>query len=483
MVLSTEDTRPVWFVSAGTGRNDQSARFVREGIWESVYGTSNEEKILSIMPGDRIAIKHTSVSADRERLPFDNRGLPVSTMEIKAVGTVVANMGDGRTLKVEWTPVDPPKVWCFYTGIDTLWDVVPGDWHSDRLIDFAFENKIQNIDEYLAISYWGERYGEPIGDSSDQSFTVESATAGLGAAPPNALRYAIDDILAEGCFLDQSVLERMLERLETKQNVILQGPPGAGKTWLSKRLAYALIGFRDDSKIRQMQFHPNLSYEDFVRGYRPQGDGNGTLSLADGPFLQLCDTARRDQAGKYVMVIEEINRGNPASIFGELLTLLEADKRTPNDALALAYSRDEYERFHIPPNVYVIGTMNLADRSLALVDIALRRRFAFFDLEPAFNETWLGWVRGRFSEEAGFVGTIKQRIDALNSEIARDSNLGDQFRVGHSHFTPASDAIISDPIEWYKDVVETEIAPLLREYWFDNRGRADEEIEKLTAGL
>ncbi|MCY4415405.1 MAG: AAA family ATPase [Chloroflexi bacterium] len=273
----------------------------------------------------------------------------------------------------------------------------------------------------------------------------------------------------------------MLKRLETKQNIILQGPPGAGKTWLSKRLAYALIGLRDDSQIRQMQFHPNLSYEDFVRGYRPQSDGK--LDLADGPFLQLCDTARRDQAGKYVMVIEEINRGNPASIFGELLTLLEADKRDEHNALRLAYTKDDEQPFHIPPNVYVIGTMNLADRSLALVDIALRRRFAFFDLEPAFNETWLDWVREPFSETPGFASTIKQRIDALNSEIARDSNLGDQFRVGHSHFTPASDAIISDPIEWYKDVVETEIAPLLREYWFDNRGRADEEIEKLTAGL
>ena len=250
---------------------------------------------------------------------------------------------------------------------------------------------------------------------------------------------------------------------------------------MSKRIAYALIGFRDDSKIRQMQFHSNLSYEDFVRGYRPQSDGK--LDLADGPFLQLCDIARLDRSSKYVMVIEEINRGNPASIFGELLTLLEADKRDEHSALRLAYTKDDDQPFHIPPNVYVIGTMNLADRSLALVDIALRRRFAFFDLEPAFNETWLDWVRERFSETPGFASTIKQRIDTLNSEISGDSNLGDQFRIGHSHFTPAPDATIGDPREWYKDVVETEIAPLLREYWFDNRGTADEEIEKLTSGL
>ena len=168
-------------------------------------------------------------------------------------------------------------------------------------------------------------------------------------------------------------------------NMILQGPPGTGKTWLAKKLAYALIGQRDEDKVWQVQFHPNLSYEDFVRGWRPQGDGE--LGLVDGPFLELSEVARQDPNGTYVMVIEEINGGNPASIFGELLTLLEADKRTPDDALTLAYQHTTNERFHIPSNLYVIGTMNLADRSLALVDLALRRRFAFFDLEPAINET------------------------------------------------------------------------------------------------
>ncbi len=218
-----------------------------------------------------------------------------------------------------------------------------------------------------------------------------------------------------------------------------------------------------------------------MRGWRP--DGEGGLVLADGPFLKLAEDAREDQDSKYVMVIEEINRGNPASIFGELLTLLEADKRTPNDALALAHPRDEYERFHIPPNVYVIGTMNLADRSLALVDFALRRRFAFFDLEPQFNDAWREWVHQESDIPTDFLADIAARITALNDRIAADRSLGPQFRIGHSHVTPPPDKPIEAPTEWFTEIVKTEIAPPLREYWFDDPNRADEESQKLLSGL
>ena len=384
-------------------------------------------------------------------------------------------MKDGRSLRVDWTPIKPPREWYFYTERNTVWQVLPvgGQWneqYASALIRFAFDNEEQDIRAFLNAG-WGDTYGYP---NDEEGLPV-------APAPLPLWDYSVGDILDDGCFLSQSTLETMLHRLQTKRNIILQGPPGTGKTWLAKRLAYALIGQKDDRNVRPVQFHPNMSYEDFVRGWRPSGDGR--LELVDGPFLQLAEEAREDHNGKYVMVIEEINRGNPASIFGELLTLLEADKRSPNDALALAYPRDDGERFHIPPNVYVIGTMNTADRSIAMIDLALRRRFAFFDLEPQLNDDWRDWVHEQSGIPTDFLDNIAQRITALNVSIADDSNLGRQFRIGHSHVTPPPDTAIDNRAEWFTEIVETEIAPLLREYWFDDSGRADEEAGKLLSGL
>jgi 5-methylcytosine-specific restriction protein B len=269
----------------------------------------------------------------------------------------------------------------------------------------------------------------------------------------------------------------MLQCLQTKQNIILQGPPGTGKTWLAKKLAYAVIGNSDDTRVRPVQFHPNLSYEDFVRGWRPQSDGG--LQLVDGPFLQLASDAKQDPDARYVMVVEEINRGIPASIFGELLTLLEADKRNPAEALALAYPREPGERVHIPPNLYLIGTMNVADRSLAMVDFALRRRFAFFDLEPLLNDTWREWVHEQSGISSEFLGNVAAKMTELNRQIADDRNLGRQFRIGHSYVTPSAGVPINDPVEWFTQVVETEIVPLLHEYWFDSPDKVADARSKL----
>ena len=255
--------------------------------------------------------------------------------------------------------------------------------------------------------------------------------------------YALQDIIGDGCFLSEPRLAAILESLRSKKNIILQGPPGTGKTWLAKRLAYALIGEKDEDKVWQVQFHPNLSYEDFVRGWRPRGDSK--LELVDGPFLELSKVARQDPNGTYAMVIEEINRGNPTSVFGELLTLLEADKRTPYDSLKLAYHHTVNERFHIPPNLHVIGTMNLADRSLALVDLALRRRFAFFDLEPAINEIWSDWVHRQCGIPAEFLTDIARRIGLLNGQIAADPNLGPSFVSATASWFPSQGNLLQFP--------------------------------------
>lgn len=294
--------------------------------------------------------------------------------------------------------------------------------------------------------------------------------------------YSVEDILKDGCFLERAEIDRLLDRLRTKKNLILQGPPGTGKTWLAKRLAFALMGQKDDSKVRAVQFHPNLSYEDFVRGWRPTGEGK--LSLSDGVFMEAIKAASKEPSSKFVVVIEEINRGNPAQIFGELLTLLEAGKRTPNEALELCYPDADGKRrpVHIPENLYVVGTMNIADRSLALVDLALRRRFAFVGLEPRLGQVWREWVVKECAVDPGLVADIERRIADLNEQIAADARLGKQFRIGHSYVTPAHRLEAGDTKKWFQQVVETEIGPLLDEYWFDAPDEAQKAIARLTQG-
>ncbi len=277
--------------------------------------------------------------------------------------------------------------------------------------------------------------------------------------------YSIDSIVDDGCFIRKSRLEEIHERLAVKQNLILQGPPGTGKTWLAKRLGFALIGTKDQSKIRAIQFHPGLSYEDFIRGWRPGSDGR--LELSDGPFMEIVNVAKQDPNSNYVLVIEEINRGNPAQIFGEMLTLMETSKRIPAEGLELTYGRSKDERVYVPKNLFIIGTMNLADRSLTLVDIALRRRFAFIDLKPELNKHWTRWVCENHGIDKKILEGIKTRIEKLNQTISDDDSLGPQFKVGHSFVTP--DQKPKDPMKWFEDVVETEIGPLLEEYWFDNK--------------
>lgn len=294
--------------------------------------------------------------------------------------------------------------------------------------------------------------------------------------------FTLDDITRDGCFMSEPELELMLDRLRTKKNLILQGPPGTGKTWLAKRLAFALMGQKDESKVRAVQFHPNLSYEDFVRGWRPTGEGK--LTLADGVFMEAIKAAKKEPAAKFVVVIEEINRGNPAQVFGELLTLLEAGKRTPNEALELCYPDADGVRrpVHIPENLHVIGTMNIADRSLAMVDLALRRRFAFVGLEPRLGPAWRNWVVSTCGVDEALAPDIERRMADLNEQIAADARLGKQFRIGHSYVTPVHRLDAGGTRRWFQQVVETEIGPLLEEYWFDSPVEARQATSRLLQG-
>ena len=289
--------------------------------------------------------------------------------------------------------------------------------------------------------------------------------------PSYLLEHAVGEV-----FMARAQIEEALALLRYKKNLVLQGPPGVGKTFVAKRLAYLLVGEKDPKRISQVQFHQSYAYEDFVQGYRPVDDGR--FALADGPFLRFCDQALQDQESPYVLLIDEINRGNLSKIFGDLLLLIEAEKRNATWATTLAYAKEDAAPLYVPNNLYIIGTMNTADRSLALVDYALRRRFAFFDVEPAFEHG--GFVRRLAG--LGVVTELRNRIvdrfKLLNERIADDQNLGSGFRVGHSYFCH-TDGDTADEA-WYRRIIRTEIRPLLQEYWFDNASRADDEVASLS---
>ena len=286
--------------------------------------------------------------------------------------------------------------------------------------------------------------------------------------------YSIDDAMQE-LFLARTDVEEAIELLRYKKNLVLQGPPGVGKTFFAKRLGYLLLGEKDLDRIAQVQFHQSYSYEDFVQGYRPV-DGGG-FARVDGPFMRFCDQALQDAASPYVLIVDEINRGNLSKIFGELLLLIEADKRSEAWGTTLTYSKEGESPFYVPKNVHIIGTMNTADRSLAMVDYALRRRFVFFDVPPGFRQPAFARKLSALGADATLRDRIIFRLERLNDRIAKDANLGSGFCIGHSYFCQTGSGRADEA--WYKRIARTEIEPLLREYWFDNQERVANEIAQL----
>ncbi len=278
-----------------------------------------------------------------------------------------------------------------------------------------------------------------------------------------------------GLFMAPEEFTNMVDSLHYKKNIIIQGPPGVGKTFVAKRLAYALLKERDDERVQVVQFHQSYSYEDFVQGYRPTDSGR--FERRDGVFYQFCKRAAADPARDYVMVIDEINRGNVSKIFGELMLLIEGDKR--GEEIALTYSNGLSERFSVPRNLHLVGTMNTADRSLALVDYALRRRFRFFNLRPEFGSPKFAESLSQSGVTPSLSGKIIDRMNGLNQVIAADvRDLGPGFEIGHSYFTcPISDH--GDENRWYENIIKYEVEPLLEEYWFNKEDTVKKELEKL----
>jgi len=290
--------------------------------------------------------------------------------------------------------------------------------------------------------------------------------------PAPLVEYPVEKFLEE-VYMDRRGYDAIVGLLKTKMNIILQGAPGVGKTYAAKRLAYSMMGVKDTSRVEMVQFHQSYSYEDFIEGYRPSGSG---FELVKGAFYSFCKKAADDQENDYFFIIDEINRGNLSTIFGELFMLIESDKRGPENKLQLLYS---HELFCVPANVHIIGMMNTADRSLAMLDYALRRRFAFVELRPAFDSEGFrayraGLVNSRFE-------ALVREVVALNKEIAEDESLGDGFCIGHSYFCNMDADSCTDAA--LASIVDYELIPMLKEYWFDEPGKVREWTDRLRRSL
>ena len=295
-----------------------------------------------------------------------------------------------------------------------------------------------------------------IDDSKDKNIISEDNT---NFSLSQNKKYTKEDFLKD-VYISEEKYDKLVNVLMRKKNIILQGAPGVGKTFLAKRLAYSIMGEKDDERIKFIQFHQNYSYEDFVMGYKPIKEG---FELKYGIFYNFCQKATKNPDKDYFFIIDEINRGNLSKIFGELLMLIEADYR--DEKATLAYTGSD---FSVPKNLHIIGMMNIADRSLAMIDYALRRRFSFFDIEPAFDSEGFSNYQKEFSNKT--FNELIEKIKKLNEAIAQDQSLGKGFCIGHSYFCNAEECTL----EWMKDIVEFDIFPMLSEYWFDDESKLNE---------
>lgn len=286
----------------------------------------------------------------------------------------------------------------------------------------------------------------------------------------NLVSYSPEDFLDQ-VYMDRTKYNTLVALIKKKKNVILQGAPGVGKTYAAKRLAYSIMGVKDPERVMMVQFHQSYSYEDFIMGYRPTQEGG--FKLEKGVFYEFCKSAEEDDEDTpYFFIIDEINRGNLSKIFGELFMLIEADKR--GIELKLLYKD---EKFSIPKNVHIIGMMNTADRSLAMMDYALRRRFAFFNMEPGFNTD--GFRRYRDGLSSDKFNSLISCVENLNVAISSDESLGEGFCIGHSYFCDLEDT----SHQTLSEIVEFEIIPLLKEYWFDEPVKAKTWIDYLRSSI
>ena len=333
-------------------------------------------------------------------------------------------------------------------------------------IEENIANKIKNLknevpdgEEYLTIC--NECKNDLNKNKYDYSNFIELSYKAFEPTVTEYSPYTEKDFLHEA-YITLEEYNTLKNLLKFKKNLIIQGAPGTGKTFIAKRLAYSIIGLKDPNRVHMIQFHQSYSYEDFIMGYKPKENG---FELKNGTFYKFCKKAEQDNENDYFFIIDEINRGNLSKIFGEIFMLIEKDKRGSKNKIQLVYSD---ETFSIPENLYIIGLMNTSDRSLAMIDYALRRRFAFFNLKPGFNTKGFKKYQEKLNNTK--FNKLINLINDLNEDIKQDNSLGEGFCIGHSYFSNLKKENLNTQLSY---ITEYEIIPLLNEYWFDEPNKVE----------
>ena len=395
MPIPNNDTRPVWFVTGGrrwrryiTG-NEGRSYWMCHGHDLPGHKPATDDDISEMQPGDRIAMKM-------------DHFYPPETITIWATGIITMN---------NWYDPDGPR-----PSVEVEWD-----WHTPNWGAGALQCAVERLDVSEHDCVWRIE-----GNSDEEKALITEAFLlsdydGYSQSDGNKLGNNLPT-LANALYIDATFLQEVNILLQEKRQVIFHGPPGTGKTYVAQKLAHHLAGSPD--RVTLVQFHPSYAYEDFVQGYRPDLiDGQPGFRLTDGPLLRAAEQAKGNPDAPHFLLIDEINRGNLAKVFGELYFLLEYR----DESIQLQYNADK--SFSLPQNLYIIGTMNTADRSIALVDLALRRRFHFVEFHPD-RPPIQGLLRRYLDANAPAMAWVADVVDRANDLLRDDRHAA----IGPSYF-------------------------------------------------